>query len=84
MRALCWAGAGLVEVRRVPDPELRNAQDMIVRVRRSTTCGADLPLLAGQVPEASAGEVLGREFLGDVVEVGPEVRRQPLPAEPAR
>ncbi|WP_435123086.1 alcohol dehydrogenase catalytic domain-containing protein [Micromonospora tulbaghiae] len=75
MRALCWAGAGLVEVRRVPDPELRNAQDMIVRVRRSTTCGADLPLLAGQVPEASAGEVLGREFLGDVVEVGPEVRR---------
>ena len=46
MRALCWAGADAVEVRRVPDPELRNAQDMIVRVRRSTTCGADLPLLA--------------------------------------
>ncbi|MEU7715360.1 alcohol dehydrogenase catalytic domain-containing protein [Micromonospora chalcea] len=75
MRALCWAGADAVEVRRVPDPELRNAQDMIVRVRRSTTCGADLPLLGGRVPEASAGEVLGREFLGEVVEVGPEVRR---------
>ncbi|MGC4895333.1 alcohol dehydrogenase catalytic domain-containing protein [Micromonospora sp. DT31] len=75
MRALCWAGPGAVEVGHVPDPELRNAQDMIVRVRRSVTCGADLPLLGGQVPEATPGEVLGREFLGEVVEVGAEVRR---------
>jgi threonine dehydrogenase-like Zn-dependent dehydrogenase len=59
----------------VPDPELRNAHDMIVRVRQSVTCGADLPLLGGRVPFLAAGDVLGHEFLGEVVEVGPEVRR---------
>ncbi|ATO17027.1 glutathione-dependent formaldehyde dehydrogenase [Micromonospora sp. WMMA2032] len=75
MRALCWEGADALAVRRVPDPELRNAHDMIVRVRRSVTCGGDLPLLAGRIPEAAAGEVLGHEFVGDVVEVGPDVRR---------
>ncbi|MFI7279037.1 zinc-binding dehydrogenase [Micromonospora chersina] len=75
MRALCWEGADTLAVRQVPDPELRNAQDMIVRVRRSVTCGADLPLLAGGVPYLAAGDVLGHEFLGEVVEVGPEVRR---------
>ncbi|GAB3068810.1 alcohol dehydrogenase catalytic domain-containing protein [Micromonospora schwarzwaldensis] len=75
MRALCWEGADALAVRQVPDPELRNAHDMIVRVRRSATCGGDLPLLAGRVPEAATGEVLGQEFVGEVVEVGPEVRR---------
>ncbi|WP_089157955.1 zinc-binding dehydrogenase [Micromonospora sp. NBS 11-29] len=75
MRALCWEGAGALAVRQVPDPELRNAHDMIVRVRRSATSGGDLPLLAGRVPEATVGEVLGHEFLGEVVEIGPEVRR---------
>ncbi|MEU1838559.1 zinc-binding dehydrogenase [Micromonospora chersina] len=75
MRALCWEGADTLAVRQVPDPELRNAQDMIVRVRRSVTCGADLPLLAGGVPYLAAGDVLGHEFLGEVVEVGPDVRR---------
>ena len=75
MRALCWESADELAVRQVPDPELRNAHDMIVRVRRSVTCGADLPLLAGRVPFLTAGDVLGHEFLGEVVEVGPEVRR---------
>ncbi|MEU7617312.1 alcohol dehydrogenase catalytic domain-containing protein [Micromonospora rifamycinica] len=75
MRALCWEGADRLAVREVPDPELRNAHDMIVRVRRSATCGADLPLLAGRVPGLAAGDVLGHEFLGEVAEVGPAVRR---------
>ncbi|MEV0429882.1 alcohol dehydrogenase catalytic domain-containing protein [Micromonospora sp. NPDC050495] len=75
MRALCWAGADGLVVRQVPDPELRNAQDMIVRMRRSATCGADLPLLAGRIPHLAVGDVLGHEFVGEVVEVGPEVRR---------
>ncbi|MBY8873821.1 glutathione-dependent formaldehyde dehydrogenase [Micromonospora sp. PLK6-60] len=74
MRALCWEGAGELAVRQVPDPELRNAGDMIVRVRRSATCGADLPLLSGRTPFLTAGDVLGHEFLGEVVEVGPDVR----------
>ncbi|SCG39514.1 zinc-dependent alcohol dehydrogenase [Micromonospora halophytica] len=75
MRALCWEGANSLAVRQVPDPELRNAHDMIVRVRRSATCGADLPLLAGRSPFLAAGDVLGHEFLGEVTEVGPQVRR---------
>ncbi|MET8550946.1 alcohol dehydrogenase catalytic domain-containing protein [Micromonospora zamorensis] len=75
MRALCWVAADEVAVREVPDPELRNARDVIVRVRRSTTCGGDLPLLAGRDPLLRAGDVLGAEFLGEVVEVGPAVRR---------
>lgn len=75
MRALCWEGTDELAVRQVPDPELRNAQDMIVRVRRSVTCGADLPLLAGRSPHLAAGDVLGHEFLGEVVEVGAEVCR---------
>ncbi|GHJ06350.1 glutathione-dependent formaldehyde dehydrogenase [Micromonospora humidisoli] len=75
MRALCWEGVDRLAVRQVPDPELRNAHDMIVRVRRSATCGTDLPLLAGRVPGLAAGDVLGHEFLGEVAEVGPAVRR---------
>ncbi|WP_431727589.1 alcohol dehydrogenase catalytic domain-containing protein [Verrucosispora sp. TAA-831] len=75
MRALCWTSGGELAVRQVPDPELRNDQDMIVRVRRSATCGDDLSLLAGRAPGLSPGDVLGHEFLGDVLEVGPAVRR---------
>ncbi|MGC5332179.1 zinc-dependent alcohol dehydrogenase [Micromonospora sp. DT62] len=75
MRALCWVGAGELAVRQVPDPELRNGHDVIVRVRQSATCGGDLPLLAGRVPFLAVGDVLGHEFLGEVVEAGPEVRR---------
>lgn len=75
MRALCWVAAGELAVREVPDPELRNERDVILRVRRSATCGGDLPLLAGRDPLLRAGDVLGSEFLGEVVEVGPGVRR---------
>ncbi|MER5704579.1 alcohol dehydrogenase catalytic domain-containing protein [Micromonospora sp. NPDC002296] len=75
MRALCWLGAEGLGMREVPDPELRNSADAIVRVRRSATCGADLPLLGGRGPSLDVGDVLGHEFLGDVVEVGPGVRR---------
>lgn len=75
MRALCWVAADELAVRQVPDPELRNERDVIVRVRRSATCGGDLPLLAGPDPLLRTGDVLGAEFLGEVVEVGNAVRR---------
>ncbi|MFC7710024.1 alcohol dehydrogenase catalytic domain-containing protein [Micromonospora lupini] len=75
MRALCWVAADELAVREVPDPELRNERDVIVRVRRSATSGGDLPLLAGRDPLLRAGDVLGAEFLGEVVEAGPAVRR---------
>jgi len=58
----------------VPDPTIQNAQDAIVRVRRTTTCGSDLHLLSGYIPFMRAGDVIGHEFLGEVVEVGSEVR----------
>jgi len=74
VRALTWEGVNEVAVREVPDPRIENRQDMIVRVRRSTTCGSDLHLLGGYIPFMQAGDVLGHEFLGEVVEVGPDVR----------
>jgi threonine dehydrogenase-like Zn-dependent dehydrogenase len=75
VRALTWEGVNEVAVREVPDPRIENRQDMIVRVRRSTTCGSDLHLLGGYIPFMQAGDVLGHEFLGEVVEVGPDVRK---------
>ncbi|MGI5214503.1 zinc-dependent alcohol dehydrogenase [Plantactinospora sp. CA-290183] len=75
MRALCWQGPGEVAVERVPDPRIVNAQDAIVRVRLSATCGCDLRLIEGRYPAMQPGDVLGHEFVGEVVEVGPEVRR---------
>ncbi|MFC6022791.1 zinc-dependent alcohol dehydrogenase [Plantactinospora solaniradicis] len=75
MRALCWQGPDEISVERLPDPRIVNAQDAIVRVRQSMTCGSDLHLIGGRFPGMRAGDVLGHEFLGEVVEVGPEVRR---------
>lgn len=75
MKALCWKGVNEVAVERVPDPQLVNDQDIIVKVNRTVTCGSDLHLLAGYIPFMQAGDVLGHEFVGEVVEVGPQVRR---------
>jgi threonine dehydrogenase-like Zn-dependent dehydrogenase len=62
-------------VEQVPDPQILNDQDAIVKVTRTVTCGSDLHLLGGYVPFMQSGDVLGHEFLGEVVEVGPAVRR---------
>ncbi|MEV7673193.1 zinc-dependent alcohol dehydrogenase [Streptomyces sp. NPDC088752] len=64
-----------LSVERVPDPELRNDQDMIVRLIAGTTCGSDLHLIGGYIPAMRAGDVIGHEFVGEVVETGPRVRR---------
>ncbi|MER5337408.1 zinc-dependent alcohol dehydrogenase [Micromonospora sp. NPDC002717] len=74
MKALVWQGTNELAVTRVPDPQLRNEQDMIVQVRKTATCGSDLHLLDGYIPFMEHGDVLGHEFLGEVVEVGPQVR----------
>ena len=74
MKALCWEGVNKVAVEQVPDPQIRNSGDMIVRVRRTVTCGSDLHLLGGYIPFMRAGDVLGHEFVGEVVEVGPGIR----------
>ncbi|WP_306828391.1 zinc-dependent alcohol dehydrogenase [Catenuloplanes nepalensis] len=75
MKALCWEGVNKLAVRDVPDPEMRNEQDIIVRVRKTVTCGSDLHLIGGYIPFMSRGDVLGHEFVGEVVEVGAQVRK---------
>jgi hypothetical protein len=73
VKALCWEGVNQVGVTQVPDPELRNEQDAIVKVRRSVTCGSDLHLLGGYIPFMRKGDVLGHEFIGEIVETGRSV-----------
>ncbi len=75
MRANCWHGTRDVRVDRVPDPEIVNPGDAIVRVTLTAICGSDLHLYNGYIPSMKSGDVLGHEFMGEVVEVGSEVRR---------
>ena len=75
MKALCWEGVNKLAVEDVPDPEIRNDQDAIVRVRATTTCGSDLHLIGGYIPAMRAGDVIGHEFLGEIVETGPGVTK---------
>jgi threonine dehydrogenase-like Zn-dependent dehydrogenase len=73
MRAVCWHGVGEVRVERVPDPALLNPRDAIVRVTSTAICGSDLHLYDGYIPTMFRGDILGHEFMGEVVEVGPGV-----------
>ena len=72
MRALCWYGPGDVRVERVPEPAILNPRDAIVRVTRSAICGSDLHLFGGFIPGMKAGDILGHEFMGEVVDAGTE------------
>lgn len=73
MRAVCWMGARHVQVDEVPDPVILNRRDIIVRVTATAICGSDLHLYNGFIPGMKSGDVLGHEFLGEVVEKGPDV-----------
>jgi threonine dehydrogenase-like Zn-dependent dehydrogenase len=75
VRALTWQGVSKLEVTDVPDPELVNEQDAIVRVTRTTTCGSDLHLIGGYIPAMEKGDTLGHEFMGEVVEIGSRVSK---------
>ncbi|MFC9250242.1 zinc-dependent alcohol dehydrogenase [Amycolatopsis thailandensis] len=75
MRALCWEGVNDVRVQNVPDPRIQNDKDLILKVGLSTSCGSDLHLLTGHIPFMQAGDVIGHEFMGEVVETGPGVTR---------
>jgi threonine dehydrogenase-like Zn-dependent dehydrogenase len=75
VKALCWEGVNKLGIEHVPDPRILNEQDMIVKVTATATCGSDLHLVGGYIPTMRAGDVLGHEFLGEVVETGPQVRR---------
>ncbi|RZU52235.1 alcohol dehydrogenase-like protein [Krasilnikovia cinnamomea] len=71
MRATTWAGCNKVEVRDVPEPSILNRRDAIVKITSTAICGSDLHLVDGYVPTLRDGDVLGHEFMGEVVEVGP-------------
>jgi len=73
MRANVWMGKTNVQVRDVPEPKILNARDAIVRITTSAICGSDLHLYNGFMPTMQRGDILGHEFMGEVVEVGPEV-----------
>jgi threonine dehydrogenase-like Zn-dependent dehydrogenase len=75
MRALCWNGINDLRVETVPDPEIINPHDVILKVTMSTTCGSDLHFIDGYIPTMQQGDVIGHEFMGEVVEVGREVRK---------
>ena len=73
MRAVCWYGAGDVRVEQVPDPAIVNPRDAIVRILRTAICGSDLHLYGGFIPGMKAGDILGHEFMGEVVETGKSI-----------
>lgn len=74
MKALCWHGTGDVRVDTVPDPKIEGPRDAIVRITASGICGSDLHLFDGFMPTMEAGDVLGHEPMGEIVEVGKAVK----------
>ena len=75
MRALVWNGVNDLRVETVDDPKIVNPRDAIIKVGLSTTCGSDLHFIGGYLPTMREGDVIGHEFMGEVVETGPEVQR---------
>jgi threonine dehydrogenase-like Zn-dependent dehydrogenase len=75
MKANCWYGKRDVRVETVPDPQILNASDAIVRVTSTAICGSDLHLYNGLIPSMQKGDVLGHEFMGEVVAIGPAVKK---------
>jgi threonine dehydrogenase-like Zn-dependent dehydrogenase len=74
MKANCWMGKKRVQVEEVPDPKILNSQDAIVRITSTAICGSDLHLYNGFIPTMERGDILGHEFMGEVVEVGRNVK----------
>jgi threonine dehydrogenase-like Zn-dependent dehydrogenase len=74
MKAACWMGTQKVEVRDVPEPKILNQRDAIVRITSTAICGSDLHLYNGFVQPMMKGDVLGHEFMGEVMEVGRNVK----------
>jgi threonine dehydrogenase-like Zn-dependent dehydrogenase len=73
VKALCWFGPKDVRIHQVKDPELLNPRDAIVKITSTAICGSDLHLYNGYVPTLAKGDILGHEFMGEVVDAGPDV-----------
>jgi threonine dehydrogenase-like Zn-dependent dehydrogenase len=78
MKALCWYGKTDVRVEQVPDPTIINPRDAILKVTRTAICGSDLHLYNGYIPTMERGDILGHEFMGEVVDLGRGVRNLQL------
>jgi threonine dehydrogenase-like Zn-dependent dehydrogenase len=74
MKATCWEGKRKVKVEQVPDPKILNSRDAIVRITSTAICGSDLHLFNGFIPTMEKGDILGHEFMGEVVETGSGVK----------
>ena len=74
MRAACWYGRHDIRVLNVPDPKIINPRDAIVRITSTAICGSDLHLYDGFIPTMEKGDIVGHEFMGEVVELGSEVK----------
>jgi threonine dehydrogenase-like Zn-dependent dehydrogenase len=70
MRATVWSGRNTVQVENVPDPKVLNERDAIVKISSTAICGSDLHLYDGYIPTVKRGDILGHEFMGEVVETG--------------
>jgi len=73
MRANVWSGRNTVQVENVPDPKILNDRDAIVKITSTAICGSDLHLYDGYVPTMKKGDILGHEFMGEIVETGRKV-----------
>jgi len=78
MKAICWQGKKDLRCEEVPDPIIEDPRDAVIRVTSTCICGSDLHLRNGFVPTMCAGDVMGHESMGEVVEVGAEARAQGL------
>jgi len=74
MKALCWYGTNDVRVTTVPDPKIIDKTDAIIKITSTAICGSDLHILDGFQPTMEKGDILGHEPMGEVVEVGSEVK----------
>src|SRR4051795_3844649 len=74
MRANCWIRKENVSVETVPDPKILSQSDAIVKITSTAICGSDLHLYNGFVPTMESGDILGHEFMGEVVDVGRGVK----------
>jgi len=80
MKAVCWMGPEKMSVENVPDPKILNPRDAIIKITTTCICGSDLHLYNGFMPTMEQGDIVGHEFMGEVVEVGAGVNREKLKA----
>ena len=75
MKALCWHGTNDIRCDTVPDPTIEDARDVVIKVTSCAICGSDLHLMDGFMPSMKSGDVLGHEFMGEVVETGSAITK---------